>query len=144
MNRLFDFKDRDVADPNDYPTPQWLFDQLDDEFHFTVDVAASKNNAKCDRYYTRDDDGLSHNWTGVVWMNPPYSPWTELARWVQKAFQSARDGATVVCLLPVRADTNWWHDYAIKGEVRWIRQRLNFGGTGRPSFASCIVIFRPA
>ena len=132
-----------MADPNDWPTPQKFFDALDEEFRFTLDVCASTENAKCDKYYTLDDDGLAQEWSGACWMNPPYAGGIEIARWVQKAYESSQRGATVVCLLPVRADTRWWHDYALKGEIRWIRGRLRFGGKFTPTFASCVVVFRP-
>jgi len=49
-----------------WETPQAFFDELDAEFHFTLDVAALPENAKCARYYTPKDDGLSKNWGGAV------------------------------------------------------------------------------
>jgi hypothetical protein len=73
-------------------------------------------------------------------MNPPY---TECLAWMRKAYESAQDGAVVVCLIPVRTDTTWWHEYAMKGEIRFIRGRLKFGSaTANAPFPSALVIFR--
>lgn len=76
-------------------------------------------------------------------MNPPYG--REIGDWMRKAYQSCnQNGALVVCLVPARTDTAWWHDYAMKGEIRFLRGRLKFGGaeTNAP-FPSALVIFRP-
>lgn len=125
-----------------WPTPQSLFDELHSEFGFTLDVCAMPDNAKCPRYFTPETDGLSQEWTGVCWMNPPYG--RTIGRWVRKAFESAAAGATVVCLLPARTDTAWWHEFVVKAdEVRFVRGRLRFGvaAAGAP-FPSAIVVFR--
>lgn len=124
-----------------WSTPQATFDSLDLEFHFDLDVCALAENAKCARFFTPDVDGLKQIWNGVCWMNPPYG--REIAKWIRKAYQSSKLGATVVCLLPARTDTAAWHDYCMKGEVRFIRGRLKFGGHKNPApFPSAIVIFR--
>ena len=128
---------------NDYETPQKLFEALDAEFGFTVDVCASDQNAKCDAYYTDAQNGLLMSWQGVCWMNPPYSG-SQIGKWVRKAWTSAQGGATVVCLLPAKTDTRWWHSYCLNAEVRFIKGRLTFvGQPNRASFPSAIVIFRP-
>jgi site-specific DNA-methyltransferase (adenine-specific) len=128
---------------DDWATPQWLFDALQREFAFTLDPCATVENAKCHRFFTREHDGLSQSWgDDVVFMNPPYG--AMISRWMWKAYESARKGATVVCLVPARTDTAWWHDYAMKGEVRLLRGRLKFGNaTNSAPFPSAIVIFRP-
>jgi phage N-6-adenine-methyltransferase len=77
-----------------WETPQWLFDELHAEFGFTVDVCAFPENAKCDQYFTPDQDGLAQDWQGVCWCNPPYG--TVIGRWVQKAYESSKTGAMVV------------------------------------------------
>ena len=126
-----------------WATPQDLFDMLDHEFKFETDVCASAENAKCKRFFTKEDDGLSQVWTGVCWMNPPYG--REIGHWMAKAYRSSLARCTVVCLVPARTDTAWWHDYAAKGEVRFIRGRLKFGGHKNSApFPSAVVIFRPA
>lgn len=129
----------------DWPTPRKLFDELHREFRFTLDVCASRENAKCDRYFTEADDGLRKPWAPeVCWMNPPYGP--DLKYWMGKAFLEWVRGATVVCLVPARTDTFWWNDWAIRAaEVRFIRGRLRFGdGAGKATFPSCLVVFRGA
>lgn len=125
-----------------WATPQDFFDALNAEFGFTLDVCATADNAKCARFYTQTDDGLSQPWEGVCWMNPPYG--RTIGRWMRKAYESSQQGATVVCLVPARTDTAWWHDYAVKGEVRFIRGRLKFGGSKNSApFPSAVVVFRP-
>ncbi len=107
-----------------WETPQWLFDMLHNEFHFELDVCASPDNAKCSRYYTKENDGLSQDWTGVCWMNPPYG--RVIKDWMDKAKYSAELGATVVCLVPARPDTEWWWDNCIYSEIRFIKGRLKW------------------
>jgi phage N-6-adenine-methyltransferase len=126
----------------EWSTPQELFDELDAEFGFELDVCATAGNAKCERYFTQVDDGLAQVWRGVCWMNPPYGD--GIGAWMRKAHESSLLGATVVCLIPARTDTRWWQDIATVGEVRFVRGRLRFGGTaaGAP-FPSAVVIFRP-
>jgi phage N-6-adenine-methyltransferase len=124
-----------------WETPQDLYNKLNMEFGFTLDVCATPQNAKCVRFFTVADDGLTQPWTGVCWMNPPYG--RTIKHWVKKAYESSLAGALVVCLLPARTDTAWWHDYVVKGEVRFIRGRLKFGGQKNSApFPSAIVIFR--
>jgi phage N-6-adenine-methyltransferase len=126
-----------------WSTPQDFFDALDAEFGFQLDVCATADNAKCLAYYTAALDGLAHPWLGVCWMNPPYG--RTIGQWMRKAYESSQQGATVVCLVPSRTDTAWWHDYAMKGEIRFVRGRLKFGGHANPApFPSAVVVFRPA
>lgn len=127
----------------EWGTPQTLFNRLNKEFNFTLDICASKENAKCPKYYTKEEDALKQEWGGVIWMNPPYG--RKIGNWVKKAKEAATQGkATVVCLLPARTDTAWWHDYAMKAnEIRLIRGRLKFGdGKGSAPFPSAIVVFK--
>jgi len=126
-----------------WSTPQDFFDKLNSVHGFTLDACATPENAKCQRHFTKSDDGLSQQWDGVVWMNPPYG--REIGKWMRKAYESAESGAKVVCLVPARTDTAWWHDYATKGQIEFIRGRLKFGGakTSAP-FPSAVVIFGAA
>jgi phage N-6-adenine-methyltransferase len=126
-----------------WETPPALFDALDQEFHFTTDLAALPDNAKCPRFYTPGQDSLQQRWEGVCWMNPPYGKTTGL--WVAKAYESARAGATIVSLLLVRTDTKWWQRYCLPPtEVRFVPGRLTFGGASNPApFPNAVVIFRP-
>jgi len=124
-----------------WSTPQDTFDALADEFGpFDLDVCATPENAKCSRYYTKEDDGLAHPWYGRCWMNPPYG--REIKAWMRKAYEESQRGATVVCLVPARTDTAWWHDYAMNGEVRFLRGRLKFGNAKNAApFPSAVVVF---
>jgi phage N-6-adenine-methyltransferase len=126
----------------EWSTPQAYFDEVHAEFGFTLDVAAQADNAKCARYFTPDDDALQQPWTGVCWCNPPYGK--TLDQWIRKAYDSAQQGATVVCLVPARTDMGWWHTYAERGEVRFLQGRLKFGGSPyNAPFPSALIIFRP-
>ena len=124
-----------------WETPQDLFDKLDAEFRFTLDVCALPENAKCPKYYTPEQDGLSQPWTGVVWCNPPYG--RDVGAWVRKAAQSALEGATVVMLLPARTDTKWFHRWIYhRAEIRFLPGRLKFGGAKNSApFPSMLVAF---
>jgi len=123
-----------------WATPQDFFDKYDDKFNFTLDVCASPENAKCELFFTKEDDGLAQEWKGSCWMNPPYG--RTIGLWMEKAYQSSLGGARVVCLVPARTDTAWWHDYAMKGEIEFIRGRLKFGGHANSApFPSAVVVF---
>lgn len=126
-----------------WETPQDLFDKLNAAFRFGTDVCALSENAKCKNFFTPEINGLIQEWRGVCWMNPPYG--RGISAWIQKAYESAKEnGATVVCLVPARVDTIWWHNYCAKGEVFFIKGRLRFSGCehGAP-FPSAVVVFRP-
>lgn len=125
-----------------WATPQDFFDKLNAEFNFDLDVCATPENAKCARYFTEDDDGLAQEWKGVCWMNPPYG--RTIGGWMKKAYETAKQGGIVVCLVPARTDTAWWHNYAIHGEITFIRGRLKFGGSKNSApFPSAVVVFKP-
>jgi site-specific DNA-methyltransferase (adenine-specific) len=123
-----------------WATPQDFFDRYNAIYNFTTDVCASDENAKCSHYYTVANDGLAQTWTGNCWMNPPYG--RDIKKWMKKAYESSLDGATVVCLVPARTDTAWWHDYSMRGNIEFIRGRLKFGGhNGAAPFPSAVVVF---
>ncbi len=131
----------------EWATPQPIFDKLNEEFGFDVDVCANDTNAKCKMYLTKEQDGLTSPWyhkdeaERTFWMNPPYG--RVIADWMKKAYEEAQKGATVVCLVPARTDTRWWHGYAMKGEIRFIKGRLKFGDSkSNAPFPSAVVIFR--
>lgn len=123
-----------------WETPRNLFDKLDTIHKFELDVCASHENAKCGKYFTKEQDGLKQNWKGSCWMNPPYG--REIGKWMQKAYEESLKGARVVCLVPARTDTKWWHDYAMKGNIEFLRGRLKFSNVKNSApFPSAIVIF---
>jgi site-specific DNA-methyltransferase (adenine-specific) len=124
----------------EWPTEQAFFDQLDREFQFTVDVAATAENAKCARFYDIDSDGLVQDWDGeTVWCNPPYGD--RIKDWIYKA---ATSDATTVLLVPARTDVKWFHELVIgRAEVRFVKGRLRFGDAKDfAPFPSMLVIFR--
>ena len=127
-----------------WSTPPDFFKALDNVFHFGLDVCALPENAKCRIYYTPEMDGLKQSWTGhgAVWLNPPYGKVISL--WIKKAFEESRKGATVVCLIPARVDTRWWHSYCANAEVYFVKGRLKFGDAKSCApFPSAVVCFRP-
>lgn len=124
-----------------WSTPQDFYDKLNDEFHFTLDPCATDENHKTDKYFTIKDDGLAQDWSNdVVFMNPPYG--RVIGDWIKKAKES---NTTVVCLVPARTDTRWWHDNVINDadEIRFIKGRLKFGGQKNSApFPSAVIIYR--
>ena len=125
-----------------WATPIEFYKKLDEIYKFTLDVCATHENAKCDKYFTKEIDGLQQQWNGSVWMNPPYGK--EIIKWMKKAYESSLQGATVVCLVPSRTDTRWWHEYAMKGNITFIKGRLKFGDAKNSApFPSAIVVFNP-
>jgi len=127
-----------------WATPQAFFDKLNDEFSFTLDPCATPENAKCERFYTKTDDGLSQSWAGeTVFCNPPYG--RDIGAWVKKSHDEALNGATVVMLIPARTDTAYFHDYIYnRAEIRFIRGRLKFGdAVNSAPFPSMVVVYRP-
>ena len=129
---------------NEWATPQDFYDCCHAEFNFTLDPCCTHQNAKCTKHFTEAEDGLAEDWSADrVWMNPPYG--REIGKWMRKAYEESLRGALVVCLVPARTDTAWWHDYAAMGEVRFIRGRLKFGGAVNSApFPSALVIFKPS
>ena len=123
-----------------WETPQDFFDKLNEEFHFDLDVCALPENAKCNRYFTPDQDGLKQEWNGVCWCNPPYGK--DIGKWLKKAYES---NTIVVCLVPSRTDTRWFHEWVLgKAEIRFVKGRLKFGGSKQSApFLSIVVIYRP-
>ncbi len=155
----------------EWTTPQEAFDQLNAEFHFTLDACASEANYKCVSFFSKENNGLIQDWVkaskgGAIFVNPPYNKPEQPCKakchkkicakrgyhcqqyqpgtgdWVAKAFEQSQRGVTVVMLLPARTDTEWFHHYCLRGELRAVKGRLNFNGAsnGAP-FPSMIVIF---
>jgi phage N-6-adenine-methyltransferase len=136
------------SDSIEYETPPELFDVLNREFGFTLDVCATAANAKCRRFFTVRENGLARPWLdesgapATCWMNPPYGD-DALTRWMSKAHAEATRGATVVCLVPARTHTAWFHTLCSKAEVRFLRGRLRYvGTTGEAPFAQLVIILR--
>jgi phage N-6-adenine-methyltransferase len=129
------------SNSDEWETPQDLFNELNQEFRFDLDVAATRENKKCKNYFSKDLDGLKQSWQGsYVFCNPPYS---QISKWVKKASGEANSNTKVVMLLPARTDTKWFHKYIYnKTEIRFIKGRLKFSNSKNSApFPSMIVIF---
>ncbi len=131
---------------NEWATPQEFFNRLNQEFNFNLDPCATPESAKCPMFFTQEQNGLNRPWGGYrVFMNPPYG--REIGRWIEKAYTEAQAGALVVCLIPARTDTTYWHQFCMKArEIRFVRGRLKFrNGNKRDAapFPSAVVVFAP-
>lgn len=139
----------------DWETPQALFDELDAKYHFNLDPCSTDSNAKCEKHFTKRENGLLQDWGGRnVFVNPPYGR-SDTEKWVHKAYkESQKLNTTVVMLLPARTDTKWFHDYVYhKSEIVFIKGRIKFelggkritdaqGRAASAPFPSMIVIYR--
>jgi len=136
-----------------YTSGEWetqsdLFELLNYEFHFTLDPACTEKNKKCNKYFTKEKDGLSQDWGNeIVFLNPPYGRGVD--KWIEKSYnESVFNGATTVCLLPSRTDVSWWHKYVrMAYEIRFLKGRLKFGhnthsANNSATFPSAIIVFK--
>ncbi len=109
-------------------------------------ATTSAKNAKCQTFFTKEDDGLKQDWENHrVFCNPPYG--RTMREWARKCYEASQRGALVVLLAHARTDTRWFQDwvYGRAHEIRFVRGRLKFGdGTQSAPFPSMIAIFRPA
>ena len=126
-----------------WATPQDFYDELNKVHNFTLDPCASDKNHKCKKYFTEKDDGLAQSWAAEsVFMNPPYG--RDIKKWLKKAWQEGqKSGTKVVCLIPARTDTKYWHDYCMNAaKIHFIKGRLKFGDSKNSApFPSALVIF---
>lgn len=132
------------SNTNEWATPVAFYEEFNKEFNFTLDPCATDANHKCNKYFTKEIDGLAQSWAGeVVFCNPPYG--RELGKWVKKCYEEhIKHGITVVMLIPARTDTTYFHTYIYNyAEIRFIKGRLKFndGKQGAP-FPSMVVIYR--
>lgn len=127
----------------EWATPKDFFKKLNNEFHFTLDPCCNNENKKCDKFYTREQDGIAQSWAGeVVFCNPPYG--RELPKWVRKCYEEhKKNNITIVMLIPARTDTSYFHTYIyMRAEIRFIKGRLKFNDGKNPApFPSMLVIY---
>ncbi len=151
MNNIFTSSKSDS-----WSTPEWLYKQLDDEFHFELDAACTEENCKCKQGITRNNnDELTLDWYGwkaidkdgfckSIFCNPPYN---NLGAWIQKGYEASLHGCTVVFILPTtKCDQSWWGEIVVEhaAEIRFIEGRVKFGGCKNAApFPSCVVVFKP-
>lgn len=133
------------SERQDWETPQALFDALNAEFGFTLDVCATSENKKCPDFIDEELNALTRNWGGYLetcWMNPPYG--YQIGKWIRKAYEESQNGATVVALIPAKTETRWWHEYVMHAhEIRLVKGRIQFSGCGvNAPFPSAVVVFR--
>jgi len=127
-----------------WSTPQNFFDELNKEFHFTLDPCATKENAKCKLYFTEENNGLLQDWSGeTVFCNPPYG--RGLKDWVQKCYESSLyQNTKVVMLIPARTDTIYQHEFIFSHAkaILFLKGRLRFGDCKNSApFPSQLVIY---
>ena len=126
---------------DEWATPQDFFDKLNEEFRFTLDPCANAENHKCDKYFTKEQNGLVQDWgTERVYCNPPYG--RGICEWVAKC---SRHSGLAVMLIPARTDTKWFHEYVYQKpnvELRFIKGRLKFGNSSNSApFPSMVIVF---
>ena len=127
------------SEKQDWETPPSLLEQLYPAFTFDIDVCASRPNVRARRFFSPEDDGLSQEWSGMCWCNPPYS---EVAEWIEKARLESSIGAHVLCLTFARTDTRWWQDNVPYASiVTFVRGRLRFSGKGPATAPSALFMF---
>lgn len=137
------------SNSNEWATPQYLFDELDNEFHFTLDPCSTEKNHKCSKYYTKEDNGLIQDWNNeTVFVNPPYGK--DIKHWVKKCYEEhKKHNITIVMLIPARTDTTYFHEYIYKkcNEIRFLKGRVKFideNGNVQSSapFPSMVVVYK--
>ena len=133
-----------TSNNNEWGTPVEFYNKLDKEFHFTLDVCASLENHKCNKFFTKEQNGLIQEWKDeVAFCNPPYG--REISKWVEKCYRQHQiHNITVVMLLPARTDTKWFHNFIYhKSEIRFIKGRLKFNDQNNPApFPSMVVVYK--
>lgn len=141
---------------DDRGTDPAFFDALQKQYGFTLDVAASSANARCERYFSKFDDGLSQSWEDErVWCNPPYS---DIRPWVAKAWQESRRCPVIVLLVPAnRTEQKWWQELVepyrdrpgspllvefLAGRLRFVKANQDrIGANERPPFGCCLLVW---
>lgn len=148
MNEKGIFKARDKNSKDNWRTPRYFFDLLNDEFNFQLDPCSDDQNHLCDHYFTKDDNGLIQDWGGLrVFVNPPFS---EKDKWIRKCYkESLKKNAVIVLIIPSTTDTRIWHEIIMKfaDEIRFCEGRVNFNhpdnlNKNSPTFPLSIIIFR--
>jgi len=147
MKKKTNFFSRTSASKDHWETPFSFFRQLDALFHFTLDPCATKENAKCVKYYTKEQNGLLQNWANErVFVNPPFN---ENTKWIEKAYlEGQKENTLVVMIIPSRTDTAIWHKYVMKAKEIWLcKGRVNFlihgqKGKSGSTFPLAVIVFQ--
>lgn len=128
---------------NEHPTPQILFDKINESFNFKIDLCATKENTKCELFYTKEQDSLKQEWDGLsCWCNPPYSKDLQ-PLFIKKAYESSlKYNNIIVLLIPLRPDTQVWHNYIWgKSDIYIFKGRPKFYGDKSPTYPSALIVF---
>ncbi len=145
MNKEVYSRTRNTKD--NWETPDYFFNLINEEFKFTLDPCATKQNTKCKNFYSQEDNGLKKDWKGArVFVNPPFS---NIGKWVKKCYEEGiKENTVVVLIIPSRTDTKYWHDYVMKANEIWFcKGRVNFlQNRKKPengsTFPLSVIIFR--
>jgi len=133
-------------DNTNWETNKEFFEVLNKRFNFTLDCCATSRNKKCKKYYSKLTNALTKKWRGRVFMNPPYG--NDINLWIRKAYLEVKRGNAdiVVCLIPVRTDSQWFCKYSKFAQIIFLAGRLKFGMNGdfegTSPFGSMLLIFR--
>lgn len=129
-----------------WQTPQWLLGailQAAGRTEFDLDPCSPRSDGPVPAVHrwTKAEDGLALPWSGLVFVNPPYS--TALPKWVAKCLSEAANGAVVVALVPSRTDTRWWHQSIVgQADIVILRGRLKFGDSQNSApFPSALAVW---
>ena len=132
---------------DEWETPIVLYNALNKIYNFTLDPCCTKETAKCERFYIKEDNSLIKSWKNeIVFMNPPYSK-SYMKYFIRKAYEESEyNNALVVALIPSRTDTQYFHTYITKAkEIIFLKGRLKFLLNGKPQdaapFPSMLVIW---
>jgi phage N-6-adenine-methyltransferase len=140
---------------DDRATTPEVFDPLNERFHFTIDVAASADNSKCERFFDLNTNGLEQSWAGErIWCNPPHS---NIEPWLVKAWAELWADLIVMLLPANRTEQGWWQrevepfrdQPGSALQVEFLPGRLRFLAPGaskikpneRPPYGCCLLIW---
>ena len=139
----------EVHDSN-WETPPEIFDPLHAAYRFDFDAAATAQNTRLEVFISPSADALETDWTRygkMAFLNPPYSPWRTMARFLDRADYWTNHGITTVALLPAKVGTGWWRDYVAHKaqDIMILNKRVSFIGMANNTapFPSAIAVYRP-
>jgi phage N-6-adenine-methyltransferase len=109
------------AQPDDWRTPAYIYDELNARFDFDFDP--------CPFQHDMSWDGLEIEWGQRNFVNPPYSR-PHLANFVKKAIRESAKGKLCVLLIPASTDTALFHDWILPyaTQIDFVRGRIKFEG----------------
>lgn len=136
-------KSKGCEQKDKWETPIYIFDELNDIYNFTLDPCCEIHTAKCNKFYTEEDNGLIQEWSNeIVFVNPPYSR-GNIDKWMEKCYNESSKGVTIVALIPVSTSSKWFHNYVWnKSELIFYKGRLRFNGAKFTApFSNCLAIY---